>query len=270
MPRAPPTKGRAKSARSTPIAAEKPASKPSRGQVKKARDPTHSHLYTDDNPSTTIHGTGFKDAAAAQRTLQLIAKRSLTYQFQTVNTMFHRAKHHPAMKRKRTGGEGTTAAKGDGDAEGGDSTAGMKAAMDIFSEWLDVTCPASKAALRGGGGFKPLLSKKAVERYLPQIKESSLVSDDAKTFAKMYVGLGKGKRLGNVLVDETEPAELDWEVARYAALCEIVPEGKEDVVTWEEGELWEEKGKGGEKRLTARHVALIAWGWSPVAERKLG
>ena len=91
---------------------------------KKARDPKDSHLYTDDNPSTTIHGTGFKDEATAHKTLDLIKNRSLTYQFQTVNTMFYRAKHHPSMKKGISGGAGTK---------------GMEEAMAIFREWLDVT-----------------------------------------------------------------------------------------------------------------------------------
>lgn len=89
----------------------------------KTRNPRDSHLYTDDNPSTTIHGTGFKDKAAAQRTLELIGRRSLIYQFQTVNTMFNRAKHHPAMKKA---------------VEGSAGTADIRAAMEVFREWLDV------------------------------------------------------------------------------------------------------------------------------------
>lgn len=34
----------------------------------KEKDPKQSHLYTDDNPETTLHGTGFKDAATAEKT----------------------------------------------------------------------------------------------------------------------------------------------------------------------------------------------------------
>ncbi|KAK4549569.1 hypothetical protein LTR36_006566 [Oleoguttula mirabilis] len=274
MPKAPPTKGRGKSSRTTPIPTGKPIPKAAAAKhkpAKKPRDPTHSHLYTDDNPSTTIHGTGFKDAAAAHRTLELIGKRSLTYQFQTVNTLFHRAKHHPTMKRKRAGGGEVKGGHEAGGGGGVDGAAGMKAAMDVFSEWLDVTYPASKAGLRGGGGFKPLLSKKTVGRFLPRISGSSELADDAKTFARMYVELGKGKRLGNVLVDETRPAELDWEAGRYGALCALVPEGKEAApALWEEeAELWCGEGDG-EREVTAWHLELIAWAWSPLPERKLG
>lgn len=34
----------------------------------KEKDPKASHLYTDDNPETTLTGTGFKDAATATNT----------------------------------------------------------------------------------------------------------------------------------------------------------------------------------------------------------
>lgn len=220
-----------------------PTSKPTSTRTGK-----DSHLYTDDNPSTTIHGTGFKDKAAAERTLDLIKKRSLIYQFQTVNTMYNRAKHHPAMKKA---------------VEGSASTADMQAAMSIFRHWLDVTYPAERDALRAGG-FKPLLSKKVVEKYLERIRESAAVDVMGKRFAGVYCGLGKGKKLGNVLVDEGRPEEADWERTRYAALDGLVPEGWEGEVEEWEGELWSEEGD-----VSERHLGLIAWGWSPVAERKL-
>jgi hypothetical protein len=92
-----------------------------------------SHLYTDDNPATTLHGTGFKDAATANNTLELISKRSLTYQFQTINTLFHRARNHPSVKKAKTS---------DG------APAGINEALEIFKTWLDETYPAAKAALR--------------------------------------------------------------------------------------------------------------------------
>jgi hypothetical protein len=158
-----------------------------------AKNPKDSHLYTDDNPATTIHGTGFKDKAAAERTLDLIKERSLIYQFQTVNTMYNRAKHHPSMRKA---------------VNGSASIADMEAAMDVFREWLDVTYPAEKDALRAGG-FKPLLNKKTVQRYLDRIEGSKSVGSEAKKFAKLYAELPRGKKLGNVLVDDSKPAEPD-------------------------------------------------------------
>ncbi|KAL1582236.1 hypothetical protein WHR41_09103 [Cladosporium halotolerans] len=220
-----------------------------------SKDPKASHLYTDDNPSTTLHGTGFKDAATAHHTLSLIATRSLTYQFQTVNTLFHRARNHPSVKRTRS-----KTAEDKSESEG---PAGILAAIDVFQTWLETTYPASKGALRAGGGFKPLLSKKCVERFLPGLEERG-VGKEALEFARLYVSLPRNRRLGNVLVDEGEPGGKDWEVMRYEALDGLVEAGKEEGGSWEEGELWD-----GEGELSEVHARLVAWGWSPVGERRL-
>lgn len=84
MPKEPAVRKR--TARENPISKpEKPAAPEKPSSKKSGRD---SHLYTDDNPKTTIHGTGFKDEEAAKRTLKLIENRSLIYQFQTVNVRF--------------------------------------------------------------------------------------------------------------------------------------------------------------------------------------
>jgi hypothetical protein len=241
MPKAAPKKGRAAGARTSPTKAKAKA------------DPKPSHLYTDDNPSTTIRGTGFKDKAAAEKTLDLIKSRSLICQFQTVNTMYNRAKHHPAMKKA---------------ADGAASTADMRAAMDVFREWLDVTCPAQRAALRANGGFKPLLSKKTMSSSLPRIETSESVSSSAKVFAKVYAELPRGKKLGNVLVDDSKPQEPDWEAKRYSELCRLVPVGKEEADAWKDAELWDHD-KEGDRVPTGRHLEMIAWAWTPVGEKKL-
>ena len=171
---------------------------------------------------------------------RLISKRSLTYQFQTVNTLWHRANGHPHKN------------------------AGIEQAMQIFREWLDKTYPEGKEALRAGG-WKPLLSKGCVKKYLPQIKARGLPNmEQAQEFAEQYVRLAKGKRLANVLMDDTKPEEPDWDQKRYDALCEIVPKGKEQAGNWADEDLWDS-----ERKVTDEHLRLIAWAWSPMAERKL-
>lgn len=66
---------------------------PQRRKSSKAAFKTDSHLYTDDNPESTLHGTGFSSAETAERTIKLVSKRSRLYQFQVINTMYNRAKH---------------------------------------------------------------------------------------------------------------------------------------------------------------------------------
>jgi len=276
MPKAPSTRAKASSSRKDPLS--KPAkqkedstskskpqpskdtsdnedSKPAtavKGAASRKDAGKDSHLYTDDNPSTTLHGTGFKDAATATHTLHLISKRSLTYQFQTVNTLFHRARNHPSVKKAKTPDQ---------------APSGINEALEIFKKWLDETYPASKASLRAAG-FKPLLSKGLVGKHLEKInkaRDDAVIEEEAADFASLYSSLPKNRRLGNVLMDDSKPGEADWEVRRYEALDRLVPEGDEDGKVWAKDRLWD--GEGG---LSSEHLNLVAWGWSPLGERGLG
>lgn len=207
-----------------------PISRKGRGN-KEAKDPAkHSHLYTDDNPETTLHGTGFKDAETARKTISLVSKRSLTYQWQTINTMYNRAKHHP------------------------NKTNGIEAAQAIFETWLKETYPTQKREQRA---FKPLLSKKTVEAFLPLLAQTEGIDT---TFAEMYVRLEARKRLANTLVDDKQPGEPDWDRARTDALAKLVPE--DDQVA--DDKLW-----GVDGQPSWDHLSLIAWAWSPVSEYRL-
>jgi hypothetical protein len=69
-------------------------------------------LYNDLHPETSLKKTGFKDIKTALRTIKLVSKRSLKYQFDVINTMYNRAKYHP------------------------NRTKDMDDAMNIFFTWL--------------------------------------------------------------------------------------------------------------------------------------
>lgn len=137
----------------------------------------------------------------------------------------------------------------------GDAGAGMRAAMDVCVEWLDVTYPASRESLRANS-FRALLNNKLVAAQLKEIQESPSISEDTEGFARVYV-LPKGEKLDNILVDQTKPMETDWEVKRYSALCELVREGTKD------GEFWDEQQilkyvDGGDVTFTEKHHQFIA------------
>lgn len=70
-------------------------------------------LYNDLHPEKSLKNTGFKNEEIAKKTIRLIEKRSLKYQFDVVNTMFNRAKHHPHR------------------------TTEMEDSMKIFGKWLE-------------------------------------------------------------------------------------------------------------------------------------
>jgi hypothetical protein len=53
-------------------------------------------LYSDRNPNTTIKGFGYKNSQKAKNTLKKLKKlnKPEVYNFQVINTMYYRAKHH--------------------------------------------------------------------------------------------------------------------------------------------------------------------------------
>ena len=71
------------------------------------------NLYNDLHPNQSLKGTGYKNVFVAKKTIDLIKKRSLKYQFNVINTMYNRAKFHPYQ------------------------TTEMKDAMKVFKKWLD-------------------------------------------------------------------------------------------------------------------------------------
>lgn len=52
-------------------------------------------LYNDLHPEKSLKGTGFKNKEVAEKTIKLVSKRSIKYQFDVINTMYNRAKYHP-------------------------------------------------------------------------------------------------------------------------------------------------------------------------------
>ena len=73
-----------------------------------------SALYTDENPATTIHGLGYKDASVARRTLRLTSQPGVRYkQYWTIRAMRERAAFHAHP------------------------TAGTRDAIRVFDAWLD-------------------------------------------------------------------------------------------------------------------------------------
>ena len=161
--------------------------------TKRKRD-DKSHLYTDDNPATTLHGTGFKDAATAKRTVHLVSCRSLTYQMQTINTMLCRARGHPHP------------------------TAGMRDAIEVFRQWMDDYPDRRAAVLR----YK-LSTRDQVETALKLAEERNEDDPEAidTSWAERYIALAKGKRLANTLMLADRPDGDDLDSYRQKRLDEL-------------------------------------------------
>lgn len=76
-------------------------------------------LFSDDNPETTVHGYGFSNPSIAKKTIDDLKNRDIDYQFQVVNTMYHRGK--VILKR----------------AKNEDTLQNITLALDIYNEWLN-------------------------------------------------------------------------------------------------------------------------------------
>ena len=202
-----------------------------------------SHLYTDDNPSTTLHGTGFQDVVAAEKTIDLVKKRSLTYQFQVINTMFHRAKHHPHPNAR------------------------MEAAMEVFNEWLQ-QYQAKKQQLPD---YKKA-SRPVVQLCLNVIDSKQFVPENdellpsehfqqALTWARAYINMPKGKRLANTLTTQ-DAQEPDMESLRLSNLQRLVPEDANEL----QNGLWCHSA-GKDKQISDLHLQWVLWAYTPAEKQ---
>lgn len=205
----------------------------------KAARKKDSHLYTDDNPDTTLHGTGFQDSAAAQRTIHLVRKRSLTYQFQVVNTMYYRAKHHPHPNAR------------------------MQSAMDIFQEWLGQYQTRKMDITKYKTVKRPLVAAtlKAFEGGDLTLTNSTSASPGAfkagLSWARIYVDMPTGKRLANTLTT-TDPEQPDMDSLRTLHLQQLVPQDSSTA----KQQAWR-PNQSGPGRISDIHLQWLLFGYSP-------
>ena len=204
-----------------------------------------SHLYTDDNPSTTLHGTGFQDEATARKTILLVKKRSLTYQFQVINTMFYRAKHHPHPNSR------------------------IEAAMAVFKEWLDEYPARKKQLPEYKKASRPLVQAclDALESQQIDAADDGLLMSEcfqqAMTWARTYVAMPAGKRLANTLTSD-DPEEPDMDSLRLLHLKQLVPEERSKV----NGRAWR-LDKDNHKAISDLHLQWILWGFTPAEKQAM-
>jgi hypothetical protein len=195
-------------------------------------------LYTDLNPKTTIHGTGFKDVETAIQTINLIKNRSLRYQFDVINTMYQRAKYHPHL------------------------TPEMKQAMKIFAKWIKEYPELKKKEDKN----YPFLSMDIIKSY-EKLADIYKVSEVAR-------GIKKGSRTDQgflkILKSVTHPNKL-----QYIPVKNKNPQGQDywsyriSFINSRLGQMKKAKTplfytEGKYKGLpTKQHVILILHGYSP-------
>ncbi len=199
-------------------------------------------LYTDLHPNTTIHGTGFVNEEAAEKTLELIKNRSLRYQFDVINTMYNRAKYHPKQ------------------------TSDMKKSMSIYKKWLSEY----KKKKEKENKLYPFLSLDVIKSY-EKLAEKYKVSEVARGlvkgtktdqgFLKILKSVSHPNKLQYIPVKKTNPKGQDYWSYRIGFIKARLGQMKAANTR-----LFYTEGKY--KDLpTKQHIILILHGYSPLGNK---
>lgn len=200
-------------------------------------------LFGSETTETTFQGAGFKDKEKALETLQLLEGRDITFQFQVINSMFHRAK----VIHKRT--------------KDPEKVRNLAEAMETFEKWLDDYRSHSRAKenltylpLDVVEAFQPLAERYGVKTEVPGVQAS---------FLKAYREAdGDLKKLRVQKVNPDDDKSITWDVHRNKNLKPLVERIKGDGAP----PLYrtEDKLRGVPSR---EHVELVMWGYSPEATK---
>lgn len=189
-------------------------------------------LYTDDNPDTTIKGTGYKDEKAVNATIKIIKNRSIKYKKSVMITMYYRAKHHI------------------------NQTDNMKKAMRKIKTWLKENKNERKY---------PYLDLDLIKKYekLADIYNISRVSrglekstKSDKGFLKVYKQVkGKYGKLSFMPIYKKYPEKGDYDILREKFINARLAQMKNSPLYYTTG-----KYKG---LPTKQHLVLIMNAYSP-------
>ncbi|PNF41287.1 hypothetical protein B7P43_G01448 [Cryptotermes secundus] len=196
-------------------------------------------LFGSETTETTFQGAGFKDKDKALETLQLLEGRDVTFQFQIINSMFHRAK----VIHKRT--------------KDPEKLRNLSEAIETFENWLNEYRSRSRAKENLGylpldvvEAFQPLADRYGVKTEVPGVHIS---------FLKAYREAdGDLKKLRVLKVNPDDEKSITWDVHRNKYLKPLVDRVKGDDAP--RLYLTEEKVRG---VPTKEHVELVMWGYSP-------
>lgn len=195
-------------------------------------------LYNDLHPKKSLKNTGFKNKEVALRTIDLIKKRSLRYQFDVINTMCNRAKYHP------------------------NKTNDMEQAIKIFSKWLKNYNIIKKKE----DTLFPWLPLEKINQFIDLAIELKVGDVDHnikpntkldKGFYQMYKEVKSPYKLQYIPIKKNKPDKQDYWSYRISFIKSKLNQMKKtnDLLYYSKG-----KYKG---LPTKKHLILILHGFSP-------
>jgi hypothetical protein len=196
---------------------------------------SNNKLYTDDNPKTTIKGTGFVNKKKAIKTIDLIKKRSISYQKSVIITMLNRAKYHKNI------------------------TDDMKEAIKVFNKWLIKNKNKKRKYeyldIKVVKRFEKLAKEYGVSEVSRGIKKASR-SD--KGFLVMYKKFnGNKQKLSFTPVKKNNPSGQDYDSMRETFINSRLGQMKKAKT-----KLYYTSGKY-KGMPTKQHIILIMYAYSP-------
>jgi hypothetical protein len=208
-------------------------------------------LFSDNNPTTTVPNTGFKDSKIAQKTIDDMKDRDIIFQFQVINTMYNRAlqvlKQSKSLESKKN----------------------IASAIALFKKWLNDY----KTNKRGDKEKLPYLSVNAINKLEFLAKyydishkarglEKPTLTD--KGFLVIYRTVkGTPAKLRNLPVKKSVSDGQTWDKQRNQYIKRRIQMLKKAGygLIYKDGE---HKGLP-----TILHVNMMMNGYSPMNEKKL-
>ncbi|XP_047098808.1 uncharacterized protein LOC124712540 [Schistocerca piceifrons] len=211
-----------------------PSKSPLEGE-KKSGWGSGGQLFGSETNENTFQGAGFKDKDKALETLKLLDGRDISYQFQIINSMYHRAK----VILKRTKDE--------------EKVHNLTEAIEVFENWINDY----KAHNRSRENFS-YLPLETVDAYKPLAQRYGVFVEGEKSFLHVYKEAeGDHKKLRQLKVDKDDENGITWDIHRNKNLKEISTRIKTEHLPLFETDI-EYRGLPSKE-----HVEMIQWGYSP-------
>jgi len=212
--------------------------------IKKRTKKHPGHLFTDDNPESTVPNTGFANKEIVLKTLKDMEHRDIVYQFQVINTMYHRG----LSVVKQTKDEGKKQ----------DITEGLS----LYKKWLsDYKSRDRKKEMMPYLSLDVVNELEALAEYYDISRKARGLDTSTKSdkgFLQVYREVeGNEKMLRTIPIKSSVPDGITWDkyrnqyLTRRKSMIKIGGYGMYHT----SGEL-----KGLPTKL---HVNMIMWGYSP-------
>ena len=203
-----------------------------------------SHLFTDDNPESTVPNTGFANKEIVMKTLKDMEHRDIVYQFQVINTMYHRGlsvvKQTKDEKKKRDITEGLT----------------------LYKKWLsDYKSKNRKEEMNSYLSLDVVNELEVLAEYYDISRKARGLDTSTKSdngFLQVYREVkGNEKMLRTIPIKASNPEGITWDKYRnqYLTRRKTMLKNAGYGLYHTSGEL-----KGMPTKL---HVNMIMWGYSP-------